>query len=122
MDVRPDWDKFPGAMYSVAFDTPMPGYRSLQIGTIHEYGENFSLDLPVPHPQELICPHDQKKSCWHMLHQFQNCFRGHIRMIKLIFFDMDGVLTVEKSSWFYVNNRLGINNRENYMKYISGII
>jgi phosphoserine phosphatase len=41
-------------------------------------------------------------------------------MIKLIFFDMDGVLTQEKSSWFYVNNRLGINNRENYMNYISG--
>lgn len=41
-------------------------------------------------------------------------------MIKLIFFDMDGVLTVEKSSWFYVNNSLGINNRENYLKYISG--
>jgi len=41
-------------------------------------------------------------------------------MIKLIFFDMDGVLTKEKSSWFYVNNRLGINNRENYMNYISG--
>ena len=41
-------------------------------------------------------------------------------MIKLIFFDMDGVLTVEKSSWFYVNNKLGINNRENYMKYMVG--
>ncbi len=41
-------------------------------------------------------------------------------MIKLIFFDMDGVLTEEKSSWFYVNNRLGINNRQNYLNYISG--
>lgn len=41
-------------------------------------------------------------------------------MIKLVFFDMDGVLTVEKSSWFYVNNKLGINNRENYMKYMKG--
>jgi phosphoserine phosphatase len=41
-------------------------------------------------------------------------------MIKLIFFDMDGVLTVEKSSWFYVNSRLGINNRDNYMKYMKG--
>lgn len=41
-------------------------------------------------------------------------------MIKLIFFDMDGVLTVEKSSWFYVNNKLGINNRKNYMKYMKG--
>ncbi|WP_337860032.1 HAD-IB family phosphatase [Ferroplasma sp.] len=41
-------------------------------------------------------------------------------MIKLIFFDMDGVLTVEKSSWFYVNNRLGINNRENFINYMKG--
>jgi phosphoserine phosphatase len=41
-------------------------------------------------------------------------------MVKLIFFDMDGVLTVEKSSWFYVNNRLGINNRENYINYMKG--
>ena len=41
-------------------------------------------------------------------------------MIKIIFFDMDGVLTEEKSSWFYVNNRLGINNRENFLKYMDG--
>ncbi len=47
MDIRPDWDKFPGAMYSVAFDTPMPGYRSLQIGTIHEYGENFAKNYGI---------------------------------------------------------------------------
>jgi prolyl-tRNA synthetase len=47
MDIRPDWDKFPGAMYSVAFDTPMPGSRSLQIGTIHEYGENFAKNYGI---------------------------------------------------------------------------
>ena len=47
MDIRPDWDKFPGAMYSVAFDTPMPGSRSLQIGTIHEYGENFAKNYEI---------------------------------------------------------------------------
>ncbi len=39
---RPDWDKFPGAQYTLAFDTIMPGGRSLQIGTIHQYGTNFS--------------------------------------------------------------------------------
>ncbi len=52
MDVRPDWDKFPGAMYSVAFDTPMPGYRSLQIGTIHEYGENFAKNYGIKYLDE----------------------------------------------------------------------
>ena len=47
-------------------------------------------------------------------------FPGLTEMIKIIFFDMDGVLTEEKSSWFYVNNRLGINNRENFLKYTDG--
>ena len=40
--VRPDWDKFPGAEYSVAFDTIMPDGRVLQIGTVHFLGQGFS--------------------------------------------------------------------------------
>jgi prolyl-tRNA synthetase len=39
---RPDWDKFPGAFYSLAADALMPDGRTLQIGTIHQYKENFS--------------------------------------------------------------------------------
>jgi prolyl-tRNA synthetase len=39
---RPDWDKFPGAFYSIAFDTPVGEARTLQIGTVHHYRENFS--------------------------------------------------------------------------------
>ncbi|MCI4345625.1 MAG: proline--tRNA ligase [Thermoplasmata archaeon] len=39
---RPDWDKFPGAFYSVALDIPVGGARTLQIGSIHHYRENFS--------------------------------------------------------------------------------
>ena len=39
---RPDWDKFPGAFYSVALDIPVGGARTLQIGTTHHYRENFS--------------------------------------------------------------------------------
>ena len=39
---RPDWDKFPGAFYSIAFDTPVGGARTLQIGSVHHYRENFS--------------------------------------------------------------------------------
>ncbi|MGI0154891.1 MAG: aminoacyl--tRNA ligase-related protein, partial [Thermoplasmata archaeon] len=34
---RPDWDKFPGAFYSIAFDTPVGGARTLQVGTVHHY-------------------------------------------------------------------------------------
>lgn len=39
---RPEWDKFPGAVYSVAFDTQMPDGKILQIGTVHNLGDNFS--------------------------------------------------------------------------------
>ncbi len=38
-------------------------------------------------------------------------------MIKLVAFDMDGVLTYEKSSWYYVHKRLGLDNSENFKKY-----
>ena len=39
---RPDWDKFPGAFYSLAADALMPDGKTLQIGTIHQYKNNFS--------------------------------------------------------------------------------
>lgn len=39
---RPDWDKFAGASYSIAFDTILPDGRTLQIGTIHNLNQNFS--------------------------------------------------------------------------------
>lgn len=45
--MRPEWDKFPGAQYTLAFDTIMPGGRSLQIGTIHQYGTNFSTTYDI---------------------------------------------------------------------------
>lgn len=39
---RPDWDKFAGAHYSIALDIPVGEARTLQIGSIHHYRENFS--------------------------------------------------------------------------------
>jgi prolyl-tRNA synthetase len=39
---RPDWDKFPGAFYTVALDAPIGGVRTLQLGSVHHYRENFS--------------------------------------------------------------------------------
>ena len=39
---RPEWDKFPGAFYTVALDIPVGGSRTLQIGSVHHYRENFS--------------------------------------------------------------------------------
>ncbi len=39
---RPDWDKFPGADYTIAVDAIMPNGKSLQIGTVHHLGDHFS--------------------------------------------------------------------------------
>ncbi|WP_342770352.1 MULTISPECIES: proline--tRNA ligase [unclassified Methanoculleus] len=39
---RPDWDKFPGADYTMAVDTVMPDGKMLQIGTAHMLGDHFS--------------------------------------------------------------------------------
>jgi prolyl-tRNA synthetase len=39
---RPDFDKFAGAVYTLAFDTWNPDGKSSQIGTVHNLGENFA--------------------------------------------------------------------------------
>ncbi|MCE5337383.1 MAG: proline--tRNA ligase [Methanomicrobiaceae archaeon] len=39
---RPEWDKFPGADYTIAVDTIMPDGKTLQIGTVHMLGDHFS--------------------------------------------------------------------------------
>lgn len=39
---RTDWDKFPGAEYSVGADALMPTGRLLQIAGIHQYRTNFA--------------------------------------------------------------------------------
>ncbi len=40
----------------------------------------------------------------------------------LIFFDMDGVLSKEKSSWNYLHTRLGVSNENNYNLFRTGKI
>ncbi|ABM80632.1 Bifunctional aminoacyl-tRNA synthetase [Hyperthermus butylicus DSM 5456] len=44
---RPEWDKFAGAVYTVAFDTIMPDGKTLQIGTVHHLGQNFTVPFDV---------------------------------------------------------------------------
>ena len=39
---RPDFDKFAGAVYSIAFDAWNPDGRVNQIGTVHNLGDNFA--------------------------------------------------------------------------------
>jgi len=44
---RPDWDKFPGAEYTIAIDTLMPDHKILQIGTVHHLGNNFAKTFDI---------------------------------------------------------------------------
>ena len=49
---RPEWDKFPGALYSVAFDMICPDGRTLQVGTVHNLGQNFSKAFDITYETE----------------------------------------------------------------------
>ena len=49
---RPDWDKFPGADYTIAVDTIMPDGRTLQIGTVHHLGDHFSKTFSIMYEDE----------------------------------------------------------------------
>lgn len=44
---RPEHDKFAGAEYSIAYDSPMPNGKVLQIGTTHHLGQNFAKPFNV---------------------------------------------------------------------------
>ncbi len=45
--MRTDWDKFPGAHYTVGIDTVMPNGKTLQIGSIHHYRTNFAVPYNI---------------------------------------------------------------------------
>jgi len=49
---RPDFDKFAGAVYSLAFDTWNPDGKVNQIGTVHELGENFAKAFDLTYEDE----------------------------------------------------------------------
>jgi prolyl-tRNA synthetase len=44
---RPVWDKFPGAEYTMAFDTLMPDGKTLQIATVHNLGQTFAKTFEI---------------------------------------------------------------------------
>jgi len=44
---RPVWDKFPGADYTMAFDTLLPDGKTLQIGTVHNLGQTFAKTFDI---------------------------------------------------------------------------
>ncbi|MDK2853693.1 MAG: prolyl-tRNA synthetase [Thermococcaceae archaeon] len=49
---RPDWDKFPGAFYSLGAEVIMPDGRTLQIGTMHNYRQNFAKAYEITYEKE----------------------------------------------------------------------
>ncbi len=50
---RPEWDKFAGAYYSLGADAYMPEGKALQIGTIHNYRDNFSRAYNIKYRDEV---------------------------------------------------------------------
>ncbi len=49
---RPEWDKFPGAYYSLGAEVMMPDGRTLQIGTMHNYRQNFARAYNIQYETE----------------------------------------------------------------------
>lgn len=49
---RPEWDKFPGSKYTMAFDMIMPDGKTLQIGTVHNLGTTFAKTFDITYEDE----------------------------------------------------------------------
>ena len=57
---RPEWDKFAGAVYTIAFDMLCPDGRVLQIGTVHNLGQNFAKAFDITYETR----DGEKKHIW----------------------------------------------------------
>jgi len=49
---RPEWDKFAGAYYTLSLDVLMPSTKTLQLGSIHQYKDNFSKPYEITYESE----------------------------------------------------------------------
>jgi len=49
---RPEWDKFAGAYYTISLDVLMPSMRTLQLGSIHQYKDNFAKPYEISYETE----------------------------------------------------------------------
>jgi prolyl-tRNA synthetase len=49
---RPEWDKFAGAYYTISIDVLMPSNRTLQLGSIHQYKDNFAKPYDITYETE----------------------------------------------------------------------
>jgi len=61
---RPDWDKFPGADYTIAVDTVMPNGRTLQIGTVHHLGTHFSKTFGITYEDDKGAQQLANQTCY----------------------------------------------------------
>jgi prolyl-tRNA synthetase len=52
LNKRPEWDKFAGAFYTISIDVLMPSQRTLQLGSIHQYKDNFSKPYDISYETE----------------------------------------------------------------------
>jgi prolyl-tRNA synthetase len=52
LNKRPEWDKFAGADYTISIDVLMPSLRTLQLGSIHQYKDNFSKPYEISYEDE----------------------------------------------------------------------
>jgi prolyl-tRNA synthetase len=49
---RPEWDKFPGAFYTIGFDVLMPAGRTMQMASVHQYKTNFAVPYEITYEDE----------------------------------------------------------------------
>jgi len=49
---RPEWDKFAGAFYTISLDVLMPSMRTLQLGSIHQYKDNFAKPYEIKYENQ----------------------------------------------------------------------
>lgn len=49
---RPEWDKFAGAFYTIGIEMIMPSGKTLQLGSIHQYKENFSQPYDIKYEDD----------------------------------------------------------------------
>jgi prolyl-tRNA synthetase len=68
---RPQWDKFPGALFTYAADTMMPDGRVLQLPSTHLLGQNFAKPFDVKYLDE----NGKSEYCW------QTCYGPAISRI-----------------------------------------
>ena len=81
---RPDWDKFPGADYTMAFDTLMPDGKTLQIGTVHNLGQTFARTFEINDIQIIAEFHMSRHIAHHRECRHRNCAHANRKPVQSV--------------------------------------